>query len=254
VMLYLAAAPLVLAKALVSAPWDPYGVWTLALLGTIGLTGAVLSTFWNIHPPAVIPTAVVATSIIAFGLASPSPLAALGAVPLLLAAALWPVLRALSSVRPYALLLAGLLSAVWLLSQGALDLRYNLIGVALLPALAILALLAASASDKASGHSRSATVAALVAAILLALAAIYPQALIEWVARPAVSAMAGGVGVPSALVRDWGVGLLIRSPDETILAALPATGMALAVFLAWLPLYWLKRLARNAKRETRNVR
>ena len=70
---------------------------------------------------------------------------------------------------------------------------------------------------------------------------VYPQALIEWVARPAVTSMPGGVGALRELTSEWGVGVEINSPTQTF-AALPATGMALGVALALVALYWLKLL------------
>jgi hypothetical protein len=60
--------------------------------------------------------------------------------------------------------------------------------------------------------------------------------------------MAGGVGALAGLTTGWGVGLAVMSPDGLALAALPATGMGLAVFLAMVSLYWLKRLAARLMR------
>jgi hypothetical protein len=37
--------------------------------------------------------------------------------------------------------------------------------------------------------------------------------------------------------------MLVRTPQGIVQAALPATGVALAVFLAAVALYWLKQLA-----------
>ncbi|HKP51399.1 MAG TPA: hypothetical protein VJ183_01975, partial [Chloroflexia bacterium] len=73
--------------------------------------------------------------------------------------------------------------------------------------------------------------------------AVYPQALAELVLKPAVGAMAGGVGALSTLTTDWGVGLSVVSGQGATLAALPATGIALTVFLAWVALYWLKQIS-----------
>jgi hypothetical protein len=89
----------------------------------------------------------------------------------------------------------------------------------------------------------------IVVAVSALLVGVYPQAIVEWMLRPAVAAMAGGVGTPASLVSDWGVGLAVRSPQETLLAALPATGMALAVFLAWVIVYWVKWLAGKVMRD-----
>lgn len=48
---------------------------------------------------------------------------------------------------------------------------------------------------------------------------------------------------------DWGVGMLVRTAQGTVTAALPDTGLALAVFLAAVVLYWLKQAAGRATRQ-----
>jgi hypothetical protein len=83
----------------------------------------------------------------------------------------------------------------------------------------------------------------IIALIVLGLAALFPQVAVESVLRPVVQAMAGGVGALAGISPDWGVGLAVKSPDGVALAALPATGIGLALFLAMVSLYWLKRLA-----------
>ena len=57
--------------------------------------------------------------------------------------------------------------------------------------------------------------------------------------------MPGGVGALTSLHSEWGVGILARSAEETIQAALPATGMGLAVALAWVALYRIGLLLRR---------
>ncbi|MEO6457388.1 MAG: hypothetical protein ABIO92_03805, partial [Chloroflexia bacterium] len=79
--------------------------------------------------------------------------------------------------------------------------------------------------------------------------AIYPQLPIEFAVRPAVLSMAGGVGALSTLEVDWGVGMMVRPTQASLSAGLPATGMMLALFLAFVTLYWLRRLARRFSRQ-----
>jgi hypothetical protein len=62
--------------------------------------------------------------------------------------------------------------------------------------------------------------------------------------------MAGGVGALTGVAVDWGVGMLMRTSQGTTPAALPSTGIALAVFLASVALYWLKQLAGRVTRPT----
>jgi hypothetical protein len=132
---------------------------------------------------------------------------------------------------------------MWLLGQGAATVGYAVVPVIALAGFALLALLLARGGDGVR-----LTWAALVAGVLLVIVAAYPQAAIDWAARPAVGAMAGGVGVPSALLTNWGLGLAVNAPNEAIVAALPATGVALAVLVAWALLRWLKLLAQRATR------
>jgi hypothetical protein len=251
--LYILIAPFLLAKALVAAPWEGLGAWLLALMGTALLLGALLVLLFGASHINVAVTALAAVGIAGFGLAPLSPLAAAGAVALLLAGALWAMVPTWSYRG--ALLLTGGLLGVWLLSQGALDARYRLVAALLLPAMLFVAYYARSESD-ASPSKGLVGFVVLVLACPLILAAIYPQAAVEWVLRPAIGAMAGGVGVPSTLITNWGLGLLVRSAQEAVLAALPATGIALAAFLAWTVLYWLRGLARfvDERRKTKDER
>jgi len=51
------------------------------------------------------------------------------------------------------------------------------------------------------------------------------------------------VGALTSLRTDWGVGLAVVSGQEALVAALPATGVAVAFFIAWALLFWLKQIA-----------
>ena len=242
-----------LAKSLVAAPWEGLGVWLVALTGTVLLLGALVALLLGANLANLTPTALAAVGTIGFGLAPLSPLAAAGAIALLLAGALCMVVPAL--LYRGALLLAGALPGVWLLSQGALDTRYRLVAALLLPALLFISYyVRIEAKDTSSAEP--VRFAAPLLACFLVLVTVYPQAAVEWVLRPAVGAMAGGVGVPSTLVTNWGIGLLVRSAQEIVSAALPATGIALATFLAWTVLYWLRGLARfvDERRKTKDER
>ena len=88
----------------------------------------------------------------------------------------------------------------------------------------------------------------------LGLGAVYPQLVVEWIARPAAQAMAGGVAAATDLVSNWGIGLQVVSPAEVVLAALPATGIAVAVFLAWAVLYWVRLMTSETRNARQNVK
>ncbi len=270
--LYAVAAPYLVAKALVAAPWDAVGVWVLALLGTIGVLGgiAVALNTEGVGSVAGVVATMAAISVIGFGLAPGSLLAAAGAIWVMLAGLVWvaalPVDAWRTNLRPAEteasfggyvagpILLLGALAGVWLISQGALNVKYGLIAAILLPVFALLALI----GQKALFNSKLKTVPSseakdqnsklLLPIAFLTFAAIFPQSVADWVLRPSVQAMAG-VSALQGLESQLGVGLLVRSQQETVLAALPATGMALAVFLAFVALYWLKRLALLLLRE-----
>jgi hypothetical protein len=241
--LFCAAAPILLAKALVAAPWDSAGVWVVTLLGTASLVGLAAARLSGLSERTLyLPGAVSAATVTGFGLASGSPLAAAGALAIMLVGLVY---AALGTERPpgAAAALAGGAVGVWLVSQGALSLGYGLAGAVLLPAL--LLCLAAAAYRLTQVGKYTYSVPWVAAMIALALAASYPQLVVETVLRNGVSAMAGGVGTLSALSTDWGVGLAVRSAQGVVTAALPSTGIALAVFLSAVCLYWLKRLARG---------
>jgi hypothetical protein len=278
--IYCLAAPVLLGKALVAAPWDSAGTWTLTLLGTAALLGAALfggggqrdegrgtrdegqgrgsgtdgqdqgqmdkGMAWT--PMLVSVHAAVA--VVGFGLAPASPLAAMGAVALIISGALWLACWSFSAKSAWlnlaggwSSLLGGSLGA-WAIAQAALGLRYGVVAVAVLPAWVWLAL-GQGRSERDEGRGTRVKVprpSSLVPLSLIALIGLFPQALVEWVLRPIVWAMAGGVGALRGLETQWGVGLVLRSGGEAVMAALPATGMALAVGLAWVALYWLSQL------------
>lgn len=245
--LYILAAPFVLAKALVAAPWDSVGEWALVLIGTAALLGVLLAMLQRADYIVVAPAACACIAIAGFGLSGVSPLAAVGAVGLLLAIALWLAMP--DGVYRGVLFFAGALPSVWLLSQGALDARYRLVAALLIPALALAAWYLTRQKEPAQTAGSIWALPSLAAAIL-AIFALYPQATIEWVLRPAIGSMAGGVGVPATLLTNWGVGLMVKSPQEIVLAALPATGIALAIFLAWVVLRILRWLALWTKHDS----
>jgi hypothetical protein len=241
--LYIVAAPYLLAKALMAAPWEPTGAWGLALLGAIGLLAVALTSLRQgerVSPP--IASAFAAIAILAVGLSNGSPLTAVGAVAIMFAGALvvstW---GGATEKLARAVFLLGTLPSVWFISQGALELGYGVVAGVLLPAVAVLAIVQSPKSKVQSSEKASDRGAVLVVGIIILLGAVYPQLVVEGVLRPAVAAMAGGVGTPASLASEWGVGLVVRSPQEALLAALPATGMALAVFLTWVVVYWLRR-------------
>jgi len=243
VSLYVLVAPFLLAKALVAAPWDAFGVWSLALIGTVGLLGLLVAVLLGADPAMAAVAACAAIGVAGLGLAPASPLAAAGAVALALAAPFWAAVS--TWIYRGALLLAGALLGIWLVSEGALDARYRLVAAILLPALLLLAY---RAGKVPSAEYRVPSGAGwILGAFLLVAVAVYPQAAVKWVIRPVVGAMAGGVAFPSALVTNWGPGLTVQAAEEQIVASLPATGIALAVFLAWVTLYWLRALVRLTK-------
>jgi hypothetical protein len=283
VALYCMAAPYLLAKALVAAPWDPQGVWVLVLLGTLGLVGAATSAI-SLRGPArssAIASTHAAAAMIGLGLAPGSPLTAAGAVVLLLVGNLWNAECGMRNaewteengrlgkarISHVVSLVAGF-AGLWAIAQGALSRGYGLVAVILLPAWGLLlvsplhrpSMSGADALRVPSGprtivHRPSAPHSAFriphsALVVSLLLAAVFPQGLIEWLVRPAVGAMAGGVAALGSLRSEWGVGLVVRSAADTVLAALPASGAALAVALALVPIYWLSLLFGRFKQPT----
>jgi hypothetical protein len=243
--LYVMAGPAVLARSLVPAPWDAPGSWALALLGAAGVVAALLALVWGGRGLPAAASVLASGAVMGLGLASGSSVAAVGAVLLLVVGPVWLCAQPLGGRAWGALLLAGTAPAAWALGQGAAAVGYTVVLVIAVGGLVLLALLLAAGNE-----DRQLTGAATVAGVLLVFAALYPQVAVEWIARPAVGSMAGGVGVPSALLTNWGTGLALRAPDETLRAALPATGIALALLLAWAVVRWLKMLAGRATRRS----
>ncbi|HYP41369.1 MAG TPA: hypothetical protein VEX13_13500 [Chloroflexia bacterium] len=265
--LYAMAAPYLLAKALVAAPWDALGIWVLTLSGTVVLAGSVATAvLTRTTYISVAAGAYTGAALIGFALAPGAPLAAAGAVAILLSGVLWLAAWAgvsdISATYRAPMLLMGAVPGVWLIAQGALSLRYGLAAAILLPAMLLAALAAGptwvslklrhtkaklpdTTPPPLTHHASRITYhpPPIIAIILLLLSALYPQVAVEGVLRPVVQAMAGGVSALAGVSSDWGVGMSVMSPDGVALAALPATGIGLAVFLAMVSLYWLKRLA-----------
>ncbi|HET6262224.1 MAG TPA: hypothetical protein VFG99_08290, partial [Chloroflexia bacterium] len=188
--------------------------------------------------------ALVGTSLSGFGIAANSPLAGAGAVWAMLAGLLWVAGRGWRRAEVAAVLAA--LPGLWMVSQAALDTGYGVVAALLLPSYVLLAALITS-------HAPRWYLAwrwwGLVPVAMAVIATAVPQLILEALVRPAVRTLAGGVGALTGLTVDWGLGMLVRTPQGTTPAALPATGIALAVFLAAVALYWLKELARRVIRQ-----
>jgi len=235
--LYMIAAPALLARMLVAAPFDAGSVWALALLGALALLLSVAVPYLRTHPDVWLPTsAFVAMAIIGFSLASRSPIAAAGAVAVMLSAMLCIPTLSTGTRFLRAMIFAGALPGVWLLAQGALGLHYGVVAVLLLPLLVVICL-------RLNTQHLTPNTRLSPTAVILVLVAIYPQVLAEFALRPAVGAMAGGVGALTSLRTDWGVGLAVASGQEAIVASLPATGVAVAIFLVWVAQFWLRQIA-----------
>jgi hypothetical protein len=239
---FASTGPFLLAKALVEARWDEWGVWALTLAGTAMLLGVAAAAWRGTN--SLLPLYLAAMALIGLGLAPASPMAAMGAILLVGLGAFLPLVSLLDGNEPYlrwarAATVAASVPGVWLVVQGAVEARYIVTAVVILPALMLAAYVGANRLRGGAGVSKAVLFAALLA---LAAIAAYPQAAVEWFARPAVGAMAGGVGASSRLVSEWGLGLVSTGPSESLTAALPATGVALAAFLAWVALYWLRGL------------
>jgi hypothetical protein len=243
IALYAMAAPFVLAKALVAAPWEPLGAWALTLIGMLALVASVgvLITARERYAPEYAPV-FASAAVISFGLAPLSPLAAMGGLAVVLAGLLvLPTNRGGAWER--AALLMALFQGVWFVAQGALAQGYDVIAILLLPILAIaLLFVGRSPQPTASSVFPEGNHAHYGLQLIAALLYIYPQALVWLALQPGVSAMAGGVDALNRLSVDWGVGLRVEGAGGVLLAALPATGVVVVIFLAWAALYWLRRL------------
>lgn len=251
------AAPAVLAKMLVAAPVQPVGTWATVLLGMLALLGGAYAICAEGGGARHAAPALTGIAITGFGLAPASPAAAAGSIWVMLTGLLLVVAGAMgvgsTTMRGgRAFIPVAGLPGVWLISQGALDTGYGVVAALLLPAYALVMLLSPRRTEGTTGTtSGRASAAVLVVAIATAaIVAAYPQALAEWILRPVVGSMAGGVGALQAGASPWEVGLLMRSAQETILAALPATGVAVGVFLAWVALSWLKQVLALLTRRT----
>jgi hypothetical protein len=252
--IYAFVGPCLLAKALVAARWDPLGTWLLCLFGMAALLGNLYSAIAITNTPIhTLASLHVSAAAVGFALAPGSPVAAMGAVALTLSGGLWIVTLAgfprqsgWRAAGGWSALLGGGLG-VWAVSQGALETGYGVVAALLLPSGAFWILdfgfwpVLIPIQDPRSKIQNQLLV--WVGTIGLAMGAVYPQAVVEWVLRPAVGAMAGGVRALRGIALDWGVGVQVRALDETLVAAFPATGLAFALFLALVVLYWLKRLA-----------
>jgi hypothetical protein len=245
--LYALAAPYILAKMLVAAPWQPVGAWLLVLLGMLTVLSGVYRAYdsrW-LSRTRSLTYVLIGISLVGFGIAPGSPLAAAGAVWVMLAGLLRLVLHGWRWAQATALLAA--LPGLWLVSQAALDTGYGVVAALLLPAFVLLAWLITSYTPT---RSRALHWVGAIPFTLAILAVAAPQLILEALVRPAVRTMAGGVGALTGVAVDWGVGMLMRTSQGTTPAALPSTGIALAVFLASVALYWLKQLAGRVTRPT----
>jgi hypothetical protein len=243
--LYGACAPFLLAKMLVGGRWDEWATWGLALVATVTLGMRLWQSVAGSGESARPGQVVALVGVIGFTLASLSPLAGLGGVLMTATAAVLAGVALPSGGIAYrsGLTLAGVAVGVWLVSQGALSASYELVAVLALPAVIIaLSCWWRSEESKSGGTHGAITVLTLVA---VSVCAIYPQIVVEWLARPAVQTMAGGVGATAEVVSNWGLGLQVVSSSEVIKASLPATGVGVAVFVAWAALFWIRSLLRG---------
>lgn|GEM_PF-4518740 len=244
--LYVLFMPALLARALVAAPWEPVGTWTLALLGTIGLLGAIGTAVFSFKRTraAALAFALASLATIAFGLAPGSPLAAAGGLAVMLAGSLCVPLAVAGIWGQYRafILLMGAFAGLWLISQAALNMGYGVVTALTLPCLLALTVVLSRNETLKDIRSMAAIASGSLIALILIIGATYPQIVVQMVLRPAVQTMAGGVPALSTLRVDPGVGLLVLAPQGTILASLPATGIAVAVLLTFVTLYWLKKL------------
>jgi hypothetical protein len=246
-MLYGMATPYVLAKMLVPAPWEPVGAWLLVLVGMltvlIGLYEGFVSQGRQVEKAFCY--VLVGIILAGFGIAANSPLAAAGATWVMLLGLPCIVVRGRRWAEVAAML--AVVPGLWMVSQAALDTGYGVVAALLLPAYLLLAGgIFSGTSEAARGWRWLGAVVIVVSAIAAAL----PQIVVEFMLRPAVRTMAGGVGALTTVGIDWGVGMLVRTPQGTVPAALPATGLALAIFLAAVALYWLKQLAGSVTHST----
>ncbi|MDQ5824272.1 MAG: hypothetical protein M3441_08670 [Chloroflexota bacterium] len=246
VALYALAAPCLLAKMLVAAPWHLVGSWLLVLVGMLVVLGSAYLAYASQQRDSTqsFASTLAGVSIVGFGIAANSPLAAVGATWVMLMGLPYIVVRGWRWAEVVTLL--GMVPGLWMVSQAALDAGYEVVAALLLPAYVLVAALTIANTLETARDWR---LTGIVAVALSLLAIALPQVVVETMLRPAVRTMAGGVGALTTLGVDWGVGMLVRTLQGTAQAALPATGVALAVFLAAVVLYWLKQLAGRATRQ-----
>jgi hypothetical protein len=185
-------------------------------------------------------------TLVGFGTAANSPLGAAGATWVMLMGLPWVVARGWRWAE--AVTLVAVVPGLWMLSQAALDTGYEVVAALLLPAYVLLAALTFFRRYESSPGWRWPV---RLAVVLSLLSIALPQVVVETLLRPAVRTMAGGVGALTTVGIDWGVGMLVRTAQGTVPAALPTTGLGLAVFLAAVVLYWLKQLAGRATRQAK---
>jgi len=169
----------------------------------------------------------------------------MGAVWLVGLGAFLPLLSALGENEQWSrwtmgAALAAISVGAWMVVQGALGSHYAVTAIIALPVLTLVAVYAGV--NRVADGTRTHRWVLVVALLSLTAVAVYSQAAVEWFTRPAVGAMAGGVGASSGLVSEWGLGLAARGPAELLTASLPATGIAVVAFVAWVVLYWLRGL------------
>lgn len=239
--IYVMAAPYVLAKMLVGAAWEPAAAWVVVLGGLLILLAGAYLTFAGRDQRRPVATTLAGAAVVGLGLGSSAAMAAGGAIWLMLAGllCLLPVPGALWR----AVTLAAVVPGVWLVTQGALYTGYGVAAVLILPACLFAVLWSADDGTRIQRVPLPARIAAFIATATAIAAAIYPQAGVEWIVRPVITALAGGVGALPASQVDWGVGIAFRSAQETLQAGLPVTGIAVGLLITAAFLYWLKQLA-----------
>ena len=136
--------PFLLAKALVEARWDDWGVWALTLVGTAGLLAVAAVAWKGATWPMPLSSAVAAVAIIGLGVAPVSPVAAMGAVLLVGLGAFLPLLSALGENEQWwgwvmGAAVAASAAGTWMVVQGALGSRYAVTAIVVLPALVLIA-------------------------------------------------------------------------------------------------------------------
>ena len=236
--------PFLLVKALVEARWDDWGVWALTLVGTAGLLAVAVVVWAGGTWPMPLGGAVAAVAIIGLGVAPVSPVAAMGAVLLVGLGAFLPLLDAFDEneqwwrwVRGAAV--AASAAGAWMVVQGAFGSRYAVTGVVVLPVLVLVAgYEGVSRAGVGQGRTGGFDCRAGGPGCDDCLSAGGGGV----VCAAGCGSYGGGSGRFERACEEWGLGLVARGPAELLTAALPATGIAVAAFVAWVVLYWLRGL------------